>query len=358
MSGISHRSSGDFRSSYQKEEPLIDTSGMRMATIVFVVVLLICPVLLNVYHLSILIQIGYFGIAALGLNILVGYTGQISLGHAAFFGFGAFTSTYLNNEVGVPVFFAIPLAGLVTAIVGMLFGAPAARIRGLYLAIATFAAEIILEDFFGRAEWFTGGAAGALASPFSIFGYEAATDQAYLYVIIAYSVLLTIFAANFLRTRDGRALIAVRDHYLSAEIMGINLTRYRIMSFGISSFYAGIGGALMVHYLSFVSSESITILLSIQFLAMVIIGGLGTIKGAWLGAAFMVLMPEMLESGVSLVKEGGYAEQLPWLTTGVEFMKEAMIGLVIVAFLIFEPRGLAYLWQLIRASWKRYPFSY
>lgn len=358
MSGAIPRPCGDFRTSYLSEESLFDTKGVGFAVGVFLILLAICPFVLENYYLSLLIQIGYFGIAALGLNILVGYTGQISLGQAAFFGFGAFSSCYLSNNLSIPVFFSIPLAGLMTAAVGLLFGTPAARIKGLYLAIATFAAEIILEDFFARAEWFTGGAAGALAEPFSLFGMQLTSDDTYIYVVGIYAVILTVLAANLVRSRDGRALIAVRDHYLSAEIMGINLTKYRVLSFGISAFYAGIGGALMAHYLSFVSSESITILLSIQFLAMIIIGGLGTIKGAWLGVAFMILMPELLESGVGLVKESGYSEQVPWLTTGIEFMKEAMIGVMIILFLILEPRGLAHIWRLIRASFKFYPFSY
>src|SRR5207342_1301303 len=166
---------------------------------------------------------------------------------------GAFTSAYISNTWPIPVFFAIPLAGVVTALVGLIFGVPAARLKGLYLVIATLAAQYILLDFFSRADWFSGGSVPASAMPFSIFGYAFRGDKQYFYVVLAYLVVSFLLVTNLMRTRDGRAMVAVRDHYLSAEIMGINLTYYRILAFGISSVYAGIGGALMAHYTSFVS---------------------------------------------------------------------------------------------------------
>jgi len=287
------------------------------------------------------------------LNIVVGFTGQISLGHAAFFGLGAFASAWISNNSGIPVFFTIPLAGLLTMAVGLIVGIPAGRIKGLYLAIATLASQYILEDFFARAEWFTGGSAGAMANPVSIFGYEMFTDQSFFYVVLFYVVIMYVAGANLMRSRDGRAFIAVRDHYLSAEIMGINLNKYRILSFGISSFYAGIGGALFGHYLGFVSAEGFTLMLSIQFLAMVIIGGLGSVMGAMLGTVFMVLLPEVMEFGVHLVGSNNSA-----LTQALAYIKEMSIGLAIILFLIFEPDGLAHRWKMIKNYWKLYPFSY
>jgi branched-chain amino acid transport system permease protein len=315
--------------------------------------LLLAPLCLDAYYLNLLIQIGYYGIAALGLNIVVGFTGQISLGHAAFFGLGAFASAWISNNSGIPVFFAIPLAGLLTMAVGLMVGIPAGRIKGLYLAIATLASQYILEDFFARAEWFTGGSAGAMASPFSIFGYEMNSDKSFFFVVLFYVVVMFIAGANLMRSRDGRAFIAVRDHYLSAEIMGINLNKYRILSFGISSFYAGIGGALFGHYLGFVSAEGFTLILSIQFLGMVIIGGLGSVMGSMLGTIFMVLLPEVMEFGVHLVGSESTA-----LTQALAYIKEMAIGLAIILFLIFEPDGLAHRWRMIKNYWKLYPFSY
>jgi len=348
---------GQFKTDYRKDTTIFPTRASRNACIAGVVALLFAPFVLDAYYLNLLIQIGYYGIAALGLNLVTGFTGQISLGHSAFFGFGAFASAWINSTTGIPVFFTIPLAGLMTTAVGLIVGVPAARIKGLYLAIATFAAQFILQDFFSRATWFSGGSAGALANPFEIFGWVADTDERYFYVVLAYLVVMYLLAANLLRTRDGRAFVAVRDHYLSAEIMGINLPKYRILSFGLSAFYAGIGGALYGHYLGFVSVEEFTILLSITFLGMVIIGGLGSVMGTLLGVTFMVMLPEVMEGLAGWVQATGLAGGQA-LTGGIAYMKEAAIGLAIVLFLIFEPDGLAHRWRQIKAYWKLYPFSY
>ncbi len=344
---------GQYKTTYRKDTTIFPTPTTRAFAVIGVVLLLAVPMIASRYQLNILLQIGYYGIAALGLNILVGFTGQISLGHAAFFGFGAFASAWLSNSFGIPVFFAIPLAGVMTTAVGLLFGIPAARIKGLYLAIATFAAQFILEDFFARANWFTGGSAGTMAEPFSIFGVMLNSDTSYFYVVLAYVVVMYLLGTNLLRSRDGRAFVAVRDHYLSAEVMGINLMKYRILSFGVSAFYAGIGGALFGHYLGYVSAESFTILLSIQFLGMIIIGGLGSVMGTLMGTSFMVLLPEFIQ--LVATTAGDY---VPAFREGLAFLKEAAIGLAIILFLIFEPDGLAHRWKMIKAYWKLYPFSY
>ncbi|HEV7370861.1 branched-chain amino acid ABC transporter permease [Arenibaculum sp.] len=349
--------SGDFKTTYRADTTIFPTVTSRNFAIVGIVLLLLCPTFMDRYWLSILIQIGYLSIAALGLNILVGFTGQISIGHAAFFGFGAFASAWFSNSFGVPVFFAVPLAGLLTTAVGMIFGLPAARLKGLYLAIATLAAQFIIEDFLARAEWFTGGVAGTMAEPFSIFGFVFNTDTRYFYVVLAYMVVMYVLATNLMRSRDGRALVAVRDHYLSAEMMGINLTKYRTMSFGISSFYAGIGGALYAHYLQFVSVESVTILFSIQFLGMIIIGGLGSIMGSLMGTVFMVMLPEMMTT-ITQALSGSSIDLALGLQDNIAFLREMAIGLVIILFLIFEPDGLAHRWKQIKAYWKLYPFSH
>ena len=351
------RPCGEFKTSYRRDSTIFDTVMTRNACIAAVALLCVAPFVFDAYVLTLLIQIGYLGIAALGLNILVGYTGQISLGHSAFFGFGAFASAWLNKSYGIPVFFAIPLAGVMTTAVGLVFGIPAARIKGLYLAIATLASQFILQDFFARADWFTGGSAGALAEPFSIFGFPFDTDQTFFYVVLAYVVVLYLMATNLMRTRDGRALVAVRDHYLSAEMMGVNLAKYRVLSFGISSFYAGVGGALYAHYLGYVSIEGFDILLSIQFLGMIIIGGLGSVMGALMGTAFLVLLPEVMELGIGLVTETSWGS-IPAIANGLPYFKEMAIGLAIILFLIFEPDGLAHRWRQVKAYWKLYPFSY
>ncbi len=347
------RPCGDYRTSYRSDQGLFHTKRSALMMICFIIILLIAPLWLNDYYLSQMIMIGIYGIAALGLNVLVGFTGQISLGHSAFFGFGAFASAWLNTTSGLPVFICIPLAGIMTTAIGMVFGMPAARLKGLYLAIATLASQFILEDFFNRAEWFSGGSSGAVADTVNLFGLILDTDQKYFYLVLFWAILSFISVANLMRSRDGRALIAVRDHYLSAEIMGIHLTKYRLLSFGISSFYAGLAGALFGHYLGYVSAEGFTILLSIQFLAMIIIGGLGSVTGSLLGAAFILLLPEVMSYAATLA-----ANAFPVIENGKAYIKEMSIGIAIILFLIFEPEGLIHRWRLIRAGFKLYPFSH
>ncbi len=347
------RPAGDFRTSYRADMRLAQTDFDRWAAIAAIGFCLTIPFWGSGYLLSQLILIGIYGIAAIGLNVLVGNTGQISLGHSAFFGFGAFCSAYLSSSLGIPALISIPLAGVFTTAVGMIFGLPAARLKGLYLAIATLASQFILQDFFARAEWFTGGPYGSLAETPSLFGLNIDSDQTYFYLVLFWLVVSIIAVANLMRSRDGRAFVAVRDHYLSAEIMGINLTKYRVLSFGVSSFFAGLGGALYGHYLGFVSGEGFTILLSIQFLAMIIIGGLGSVAGSILGTAFILLLPQVMEGLAS-----GVADIFPAMQQGVPYVKEMSVGAAIVLFLIFEPEGLIHRWRLIRASWKLYPFSH
>jgi branched-chain amino acid transport system permease protein len=348
---------GDFKTTYRADTTIFPTVTSRNMVILGVVVLCLAPLIMDKFWLSLLIQIGYLGIAALGLNILVGFTGQISIGHAAFFGFGAFSSAWLSNELHVPVFFAIPLAALMTTVVGLIFGLPAARLKGLYLAIATLAAQFIIQDFFARASWFTGGVAGTMAEPFSMFGFVFDTDERFFYVVLAWMVLMYVLATNLMRTRDGRALVAVRDHYLSAEMMGINLTKYRTMAFGISAFFAGIGGALYAHYLQYVSVEGFTILFSIQFLGMIIIGGLGSIMGSLMGTAFMVMLPEVMQ-WLTDALSGTAIDRALHLHDSLSFLREMAVGAAIILFLIFEPDGIAHRWKQIKAYWKLYPFSH
>lgn len=359
MSGmiVIPRPCGDYRASYRVDNAIFSSRWSRIACLLGIACLLVLPAVADLYIVTLALQVGYYGIAAIGLNLLVGLSGQISLGHAAFFGFGAFASAWLANTTPIPVFLCIPLAGLMTTAVGMIFGLPAARIKGLYLAIATMAAQFILEDFFIRADWFTGGAYGASAETVSLFGFEFNTDERYYYLVLFWFVVLALAAVNIRRSRDGRALVAVRDHYLSAEMMGINLTKYRLLAFALSSFYAGVGGALYGHYLGFVSAEGFTIFVSVTFLAMIVIGGMGSVMGAIMGTIFIVLLPEVMESiSAALGRVEFFAESD--LSHSLAYFKEMAIGLAIVIFLIKEPDGLRHRWLVIKAYWKYYPFSH
>lgn len=347
------RPAGDFRITYNRDMSLFKTVAETRAAWALLAVLLVLPQVSSDPLISQMIMIGIFSIAALGLNVVVGLTGQISLGHAAFFGFGAFSSAWLSSNTAIPVVLCIPLGGLMTAAVGLVFGVPAARLKGLYLAIATLASQIILEDFFARAAWFTGGSYGSIADTVNVFGMDLDSDRKYFYLVLFFLVVSLLMVSNLIRSRDGRAFVAVRDHYLSAEIMGIDLTRYRIMSFGLASFFAGLGGALYGHYLGYVTGEAFNILLSIQFLAMIIIGGLGSVTGSILGAIFILLLPQVMESATGLL-----TMVFPAAGAGSAYIKEMSVGLAIVLFLILEPEGLIHRWRLMRASWKLFPFSH
>jgi branched-chain amino acid transport system permease protein len=357
MATVSLHPAGDYRTTYRADTTIFPTRNSRIALWLGIAILACAPLVFGRWELSLLINIGILGIAALGLNILVGFTGQISIGHAAFFGVGAFASAWLHDSLHIPVWASIPLAGVITAIVGLVFGAPAARLKGLYLAIATLAAQFILEDFFARSAWFTGGVAGRITEPLSLFGISFDREESYFYVVLFAVIVMFVAAANLMRTRDGRALVAVRDHYLSAELMGINLAYYRTLSFGIASLYAGIGGALYAHYLLFVSVEAFNILFSIQFLGMVIIGGLGSVMGSLMGAAFMVLLPEVVQ-GFAEAISGGAIDRALKIGASISYLREMAIGAAIILFLIFEPDGLAHRWRLIKAYWKLYPYSH
>src|SRR5512134_145587 len=344
---------GDFRTTYEKDIEILQTPTTKIGVAAFLAFLLVWPFLVKGEYLWVTLQILIAVIGAVGLNILTGFTGQISLGQGAFLGVGAYTSAYITAKMGLSFWIGVPAAGLTTALAGMVFGIPSLRLKGLYLAIATLASQFILEWIFVRWEPVTGGSYGIVVSRPSIGGFAFESDGSYYYVVLGIAIVMILFAANLMRTKTGRAFMAVRDHYISAEIMGISLYKYRLLSFGISSFYAGVAGALFGHALKFVSSEQFNIGVSIVYLAMIIIGGLGSIIGSIFGAVFMILLPKLLSVITTSV-----SADFPALARLAVSFEQGIFGLIIVLFLIFEPDGLAHRWKLIKAYWKLYPFSY
>ena len=332
---------------------LLQTPFVKICVTAFLVFLLAWPFLVKSAFLWVTLQILIAVIGAVGLNILTGFTGQISLGQGAFLGVGAYTSAYITAKLGLSFWVGVPAAGLVTAMAGMVFGIPSLRLKGLYLAIATLASQFILEWVFLRWESVTGGSYGIVIPRPSLGGYVFESDRSYYYIVLLIAVAMVLFAANLMRTRTGRAFMAVRDHYISAEIMGINLFKYRILSFAISSFYAGVAGALYGHSLRFVSSEQFNIEVSIVYLAMIIIGGLGSILGSIYGAVFMILLPKLLTIVTAKLAVG-----IPGIAELATALEQGIFGAIIIVFLIFEPDGLAHRWKMVKAYWKLYPFSY
>ncbi|MCA1944444.1 MAG: branched-chain amino acid ABC transporter permease [Desulfovibrio sp.] len=343
---------GLFFESYREEAALLVGGFQKARFAALLVVLCVCPFVLNAYHLSILILINIAVVGAVSLNLLTGMCGQISLGHGAFLGVGAYACGALTLQ-GVPFLVALPAAGCITAATGMLFGIPSLRLKGIYLAIATLAAQLILQYIFLHWDAVTGGSIGLALDPPSIAGMTFDTDEKMFYLTLGVAMVMLVMASNLMRSRHGRAFVAIRDFYLSAEIVGVNLFAYKLMAFAVSSFMAGVAGGLWGHYLQFVTPEPFGLGLSISYLAMCIIGGLGSIQGAVFGAIFLTLLPEVL----TWLLEVGSAV-FPGASQYLVAAKEGVFGLVLVLFLIFEPEGLQRRWRLFKAWCKLFPFAY
>ncbi len=347
-----HGKCGLFFTSYRQEAGLFPSGFQKICIGVFLLALLLCPLYLRSYFLSVLNLINIAVIGAVSLNLLTGCCGQISLGHGAFLGVGAYASAWFVGQ-GAPFPLALLLGGTVTALVGMVFGIPSLRLKGIYLAIATLAAQLILEYVFLHWDSVTGGANGLpVASP-ELFGYSFDSDGKMFYLTFAVAVLATLLASNLMRSKAGRAFVAIRDFHLSAEIVGVNLFSYKLQAFAVSSFMAGVAGGLWGHYTMFITPEPFGINLSISYLAMIVIGGLGSVLGSVFGAAFITILPEVLNA------LAGYAGHFfPNVSSYFLAMKGGVFGLVLMLFLIFEPEGLVHRWRLAKAYWKLYPFAH
>jgi branched-chain amino acid transport system permease protein len=350
---MNYVSCGNFKTSYEKDSELFQTRLSKFLIYAFVAALLVCPFMLSDYQLYVMNLIFIAVVGAVGLNILTGYTGLISLGQGAFMGVGAYAAGWFSLNLPLPFYVSIPLAGAVTAVFGAFFGIPSLRLKGLYLSIATLAAQFIIEFLFVRLEPVTGGVTGLSIDYAKIGTIEIDSDFSFYYLALVVCVLMTLAAVNMMRTKLGRAFLSIRDNYIAAEAMGINLFRYKLTSFAVSSFYAGVAGAMWAYYTTIITPENFTIGVSIQYLSMIIIGGLGSILGSIYGAVFIVILPEILQTISDWA--GNY---YPNLTQIIGSIKEGVFGLVIIFFLIFEPEGMVRRWRLIKAYWKLWPFSY
>ena len=287
--------------------------------------------------------------------MLIGYTGQISLGHGAFFGVGAYAAAILATKVGFPFWTSVLAAGFITAMVGMIFGLPSVRLKHLYLCIATLAGQFIIEYVLMNWEGLTGGHEGIILPAATLFGLDISGDRSFFWVVFVCFALMCWMAVNLVRSRYGRAFIAIRDNDLAAEGMGIPIFRYKLLSFGISSFYAGFAGGLWAYYNVSITPEPFTLFLSIQYIAMIIIGGLASIPGSVFGAIFIILLNEVLSIATEFIMN---VEAFAGIALTVAPLREFVFGLAIVLFLIFEPRGLAEVWRIIRSSFRLWPFAY
>jgi branched-chain amino acid transport system permease protein len=338
---------------YDTDMAILRTKTQWGLFVGLLILLFTFPLYLSNYWLGVANLIGITLIAATGLNILIGYCGQLSIGHAGFIAVGAYTSAILTNRLELPFLVGLICAGLTAGLVGLIFGMPSIRVKGFYLAITTIAAQFIIIWVINHWE-ITGGFVGIKVPYASIGGLVFDTEGRQFYLIMAIAALSIFFAKNLARTRAGRAFIAIRDNDLAAQVMGINLFYYKLLAFFIGCFLAGIAGSLLAHWVGFMNAEQFSLTESILYIGMIIIGGLGTTIGPILGVVFIRVLQQLLT--VQLVPLLESTEALPaGFATGVTPM---LFGLVIVLFLILEPRGLAHRWMLFKSAYRLWPFSY
>jgi branched-chain amino acid transport system permease protein len=315
-----------FKTAYDQDLRLFKHGGQVFWYGLLAAALLAAPWWASEYVMSQLHFIAIYSIVGFGLMMLTGFTGQISLGHAAFLAVGAYTEALLQ-AAGVPFFVSIACAALFAAAVGVIVGLPALRLKGIYHGL-------------------TGGNEGKHLKPVEIFGWKLESDWEFYYLCLALTVLCCLACVNVLRTPTGRAFVAIRDSEISASCLGVNLAKYKTMSFAFSAALTGVGGALYAHKLAFISPEQFTLFASIELLTIVILGGVGFLHGAVLGAAFIIVLPQVISIAKDWLPEG----------TAPSGLQAVLFGLILILFIIFEPLGLYGRWLKIRTWFELFPF--
>ncbi len=353
-----HRECGVLKTTYEADMafyplPIARWTVAALAVVFFVVL----PLSLHEYYLSVANLVWIAVIGALGLNILVGYTGQVSIGHGAFMSVGAYTAANLATRLDSPWPVNLLAGGLMAALVGAVVGIPSLRIKGLYLAIATLAGQLIIEWTINHVTFISGGVQASIEVPRPRLGTMVLDSQRDMYYFLLVFVVLAIVGTmNLVRSRVGRAFIAIRDQDIAAEIIGINIFRYKLLAFAISSFYAGVTGVLYTYFLGIANYEQFQIGVSVDYLAMIIIGGLGSVLGSIFGAIFVTLLPIVIR--YSMEAFGGVFFSQQTVLNLIPNLRLVLFGALIIAFLIVEPEGLNRLWRNIRSYFRVWPFAY
>jgi branched-chain amino acid transport system permease protein len=346
--------SGTFNQSYAQDMAIIRTKTQWVILFVFLIFLFTCPLYFGDRILTILTIIGITIISVHGLNILTGYCGQISLGHAGFMAVGGYVSGILCAKLGWSFWAALPCAALAAGMVGLIFGLPSLRIKGFYLIMATIAAHFIIIWVILQLYNVTGGADGLAVPRPEIGGFVLESKASYFYLVMIIACLATFLVKNIARTRAGRAFIAIRDNDLAAEVMGINIWAYKLLAFFIGCVFAGVAGSLLVHYIAFASVDEFPFMNSVWYLGMLIVGGMGSTAGAIFGAVSLKLLDELVTIAGPVL-----AAIFPAIAAqAAASLGLIMRGLVIILFLIYEPRGLAHRWEHIKAYYRLWPFSH
>ncbi|MCY7308278.1 MAG: branched-chain amino acid ABC transporter permease [Rhodoferax sp.] len=335
-----------FKTNYGQDIRLAKHGGHVFWYSLLMLALLAAPWVLTEYFLAQLTFVLIYSIAGLGLMLLAGFTGQFSIGHAAFLGVGAYAQGVFTN-MGLPFPFALGLAAGLAAAIGMVVGVPALRVKGIYLGIATLSCGFIVEEIFARWDSVTGGRKGMHLTAPDIFGWTLDTGEEFFYLCLVLTVLCTLAIVNILRSSTGRAFVAIRDSEVSAQSMGINLARYKTISFALSAAITGMAGALYAHKMQFISPDQFGLLQSIELLLLIVVGGLGSVHGAFLGAIFLISMPQL----ISLAKD-----YLPAAIGTAPGLQGVVFGVILIAFVLFEPMGIYGRWLKMRTWLQIFPF--
>jgi len=346
------RASGYFRTGYTQDLALLQTRTERVSLAAFVLVLTVLPFLASPFVLDLSCQVFLASIGALALMLLTGYAGQISLGHAGLLAAGAFTTGILAREIHAPFWLTLPASAVTGIVLGFVFGLPSLRLRGLYLAIGTLALHFIVIYLGGEYETKRGFSTGIILDPPSLAGYQLTDGRAWYFVLLAAAAVSLLICINLLRSRSGRAWRAIHARETVAEALGISIARYKLLAFVITSSMTSVAGCLFAYYRGFVSIEAFDLYLSIQYVAMIIIGGMGSLLGALLGAAFVTLFPYAIEALLNLLPN------VQKLTGDVFAVNYASFGVVMVLFLVLEPLGLVGIWQRVQSYFLLWPFKY
>jgi branched-chain amino acid transport system permease protein len=342
---------GTFQENYAQDMAIFHSRMKWGIVVAFIIYLFACPIFSSDRILTVMTMIGITVISVHGLNILTGYCGQISIGHAGFMAVGGYTSAVLCAKLSLPFWAALPCGALAAGIAGLIFGLPSLKIKGFYLIMATIAAHFIIIWTIIQLYSITGGADG-LSLPRPVIGSIVLSSKTnYFYLVMIITCLATLLAKNIVRTRAGRAFIAIRDNELAAEVMGVSLWSYKLQAFFIGCVYAGVAGSLLIHYFSFASTDQFPFMDSVWYLGMLIVGGMGSTAGAVLGAVALKLLDEL----VTMLGPVLSAAVAPQAAASLALISH---GLIIIIFLIFEPRGLHHRWEMIKAYFSLWPFSH
>jgi len=346
------RASGYFHTGYGQDLALLQTRAERISLALFLMVLAGFPFVASPFALDLACQVFLASVGALSLMLLTGYAGQISLGHAGLIAAGAFTTGILAREIHAPFWITLPASAVTGVVLGFVFGLPSLRLRGLYLAVSTLALHFVVIYLGGEYETKRGFSTGIVVEPPSLLGFRLSGGRFWYFVLLVAAAISLLICINLLRSRSGRAFRAVHARETVAEALGISIAGYKLLAFVISSSMTSVAGCLFAYYRGFVSVEAFDLFLTIQYVAMIIIGGMGSLLGALLGAAFVTLFPYAIEALLHLLPN------VDKLAGDIFAVNYASFGLVMILFLVFEPLGLVGIWHRLQNYFLLWPFRY